>query len=95
MDEQWYNVRLDALEEYRIGQQQIHFWFEWDLGTINERDLAIKVFSYAHYIASREWTRVCSLFPVLVCVASNGKERRLICVAQTRLTHAPSWCSIR
>ncbi len=52
--EQWYNLRPDALAEYRLGAQQVRFWLEWDRGTMNVRDLAIKFTSYASYIASRE-----------------------------------------
>jgi len=52
MYERWYNSRSDALAEYRVGSQQIHFWSEWDNGTMNARDLAIKFISYTHYIAS-------------------------------------------
>ena len=55
--EQWYNLRPDALAEYRIGSRHIRFWLEWDRGTMNVRDLAIKFTSYAQYIASREWAR--------------------------------------
>ena len=47
--EQWYNLRPDALAEYRAGQQQMRFWLEWDRGTMNVRDLAIKFTSYASY----------------------------------------------
>ena len=28
--EQWYNLRPVALAEFRVGQQQIRFWLEWD-----------------------------------------------------------------
>jgi hypothetical protein len=52
MYERWYNPRSDALAEYRVGSQQIHFWLEWDNGTMNARDLAIKFISYTHSIAS-------------------------------------------
>ncbi len=44
--EQWYNLRPDALAECRVGSQQIHFWLEWDRGTMNVRDLAVKFTSY-------------------------------------------------
>jgi hypothetical protein len=40
--EQWYNLRPDALAEYCGGSQQFRFWLEWDRGTMNVRDLAIK-----------------------------------------------------
>jgi protein involved in plasmid replication-relaxation len=50
--EQWYNLRPDALAEYRVGSQQMRFWWEWDLGTMNPRDLVVKFTSYAQYIAS-------------------------------------------
>ena len=39
------------------GHQQVRFWLEWDRGTMNVRDLAVKFTSYASYIASREWAR--------------------------------------
>ena len=45
--EQWYNLRPDALAEYRVGQQRMRFWLEWDRGTMNVRDLAVKFTSYA------------------------------------------------
>ena len=84
--EQWYNFRPDALAEYRIGQQCTRFWLEWDRGTMNLRDLAIKFTSYAHYIASREWAREDSILPALVCVAPDiAQERRVQRVVQARL----------
>src|SRR5947207_14707582 len=87
--EQWYNLRPDALAEYRVLSQRMRFWLEWDRGTMNVRDLAIKFSSYAQYIASREWARECSLLPVLVCIAPDiAQERRMRRVAQTRLAHA-------
>jgi hypothetical protein len=48
--EQWYNLMPDALVEYRVGSQQMRFWLEWDRGTMNVGDLAIKFTSYASYI---------------------------------------------
>src|SRR6516164_3778708 len=51
------------LSDYRIGQQHIRFWLEWDRGTMNVRDLAIKFASYVHYLASREWAKECALLP--------------------------------
>ncbi len=87
--EQWYNLRPDALAEYRAGPQQMRFWLEWDCGTMNARDLVIKFTSYAHYIASREWAREDARLPLLVCVAPDiAQERRMQRVAQARLTHA-------
>ena len=85
--EQWYNLRPDALADYRVGSQQVRFWLEWDRGTMNVRDLAVKFTSYAHYIASRERAREHSMLPVLVCVAPDiAQERRMQRVAQARLT---------
>ena len=85
--EQWYNLRPDALAEYRVGSQQMRFWLEWDRGTMNVRDLAIKFASYAQYIASREWAREWSTLPRLFCVAPDiAQERRMQRVAQARLT---------
>ena len=86
MGEQWYNFRPDALAEYRVGEQSLRFWLEWDCGTMNVSDLAIKFTSYRHYLASREWARECSLIPALVCVAPDiAQERRMQRVAQARL----------
>jgi hypothetical protein len=83
--EQWYNLRPDALAQYRSGPGQIRFWLEWDRGTMNGRDLAIKFTSYAHYIASREWARERSILPLLLCVAPDvAQERRMQRVAQIR-----------
>jgi hypothetical protein len=88
--EHWYNLRPDALAEYCMGSQQMRFWLEWDRGTTNVHDLAIKFTSYAYYIASREWARACSLLPALACIAPDiAQERRMQRVAQARLAHAP------
>ncbi len=87
--EQWYNLRPDALAEYRVGSQQLRFWLEWDRGTMNVRDLTIKFSSYAHYIASREWAREHSLLPRLLCVAPDiAQERWMQRVAQASLTQS-------
>jgi hypothetical protein len=87
--EQWYNLKPDALAEYRMGQQRMRFWLEWDRGTMNVRDLTIKFTSYVFYIASREWAREHSMLPVLICVAPDiAQERRVQRVAQDRLTRS-------
>jgi len=79
-------MRPDALAEYRIGQQRMRFWLEWDRGTMNVRDLTIKFTSYAHSIASHEWARELSKLPLLICIASDvAQERRLRRVAQAKL----------
>jgi DNA-binding IclR family transcriptional regulator len=88
--EQWYNLRPDALGAYRVGSKQIHFWLEWDRGTMNARDLATKFLSYAHYIDSREWAREWATLPLLVCIAPDvAQERRIQRVAQAALSHIP------
>jgi hypothetical protein len=88
--QQWYNLRPDALGAYRVGSKQIHFWLEWDRGTMNARDLATKFLSYAHYIDSREWAREWATLPLLVCVAPDiAQERRVQRVAQAALSHIP------
>jgi len=88
--ERWFNFRPDALAEYGVGQEQFRFWLEWDCGTMNVRDLAIKFTSYAHYVVSREWARERSMLPVLLCVAPDiAQERRMQRVVQARLTHTP------
>jgi len=84
--EQWYNLRPDALVEYYVGSQRMRFWLEWNRGTMNVRDLAVKFTSYAHYIASREWVRDRSMLPVIICVAPDiAQERRMQRVALSRL----------
>jgi Replication-relaxation len=86
--EQWYNLRPDALAEYRRGKQQMRFWLEWDRGTMNVRDLSIKFTSYAHFIASREWAREDERLPRLFCVVPDiAQEKRMRRVAHTRLAH--------
>ena len=76
------------LSDYRIGQQHIRFWLEWDRGTMNVRDLAIKFASYVHYLASREWAKESALLPVLICIAPDiAQEVRMSRVAWTRLAH--------
>jgi hypothetical protein len=90
--ELWYNLKPDALAEYRVGSLQMRFWLEWDRGTMNVRDLAIKFTSYAHYIASREWAREHSMLPVLICVVPEiAQERRMQRVAQINLTSTPGF----
>jgi predicted transcriptional regulator len=87
--EQWYNLRPDAMASYRTGQQYMRFWLEWDRGTMNVRDLAVKFASYAFYIASREWAREGSMLPVLVCVAPEiAQEKRLAHVVRARSAQA-------
>jgi hypothetical protein len=86
----WCNLRPDALAEYRVGQEQVRFWLEWDRGTMDVRDLVIKFTSYAHYIASREWVRDSSRLPRLFCIAPDiAQERWVQRVAQARLTAIP------
>ncbi len=88
--EQWYNLRPDALAEYRVGQRRFRFWLEWDRGTMNARDLAVKFTAYEHYINSREWAKESSSLPRLFCIAPDiAQERRMQHLAQFRLTHAP------
>jgi len=86
--EQWYNVRPDALAAYRVGQHHLLFWLEWDRGTMNVRDLAIKFTSYAHFIASRQWAGEDARVPWLLCVAPDiAQEKRIQRVTQARLAH--------
>ncbi len=84
--EHWYNLKPDALAGYYVGSQRMRFWLEWDRGTMNVRDLAVKFTSYAHYIASREWAREHMMLPVIICVAPDiAQERRMQRVALSRL----------
>lgn len=89
MAEQWHNLRPDALAEFHAGPQQFRFWLEWDRGTMNARDLAVKFDAYRHFVSSREWARDRTSLPRLLCVAPDiAQERRLHRVAQDRLPHA-------
>ena len=82
-------LRPNALAEYRVGGQQFCFWLEWDRGTMNVRDLAIKFSSYRHYITSRQWASEDAQLPFLVCVApDSAQELRIQRVAQARLSPA-------
>jgi hypothetical protein len=86
--EQWYNLRPDALAEYCVGQQRFRFWLEWDRGTMNTRDLAVKFTSYAQYLASREWVHEHSALPRLVCVTPGiAQERRMQRIARIKLAY--------
>jgi predicted transcriptional regulator len=90
VNEQWYNLRPDALAEYHFGSQKMRFWLEWDCGTMNVRDLAVKFTSYAHYNALREWASEDARLPRLLCVAPDiSQERRMQRVAQAKLTSPP------
>ena len=90
VQDRWYNLKPDALAEYQIGAQRIRFWLEWDRGTMNVRDLAIKFSSYAQYIASREWARERAVLPLLLCVAPDiAQEKRIWRVAQAMLAKIP------
>jgi Replication-relaxation len=87
VNEQWYNLRPDALASYRVGQRQMRFWLEWDQGTMNARDLSIKFASYTHYVATREWARESARLPRLLCIVPDiAQERRIQRVAQASLT---------
>lgn len=86
VNEQWHNLRPDALAEYRAGERRIRFWLEWDRGTMNVRDLTTKCSAYAHYLVSREWARERSPLPLLVCVTPDiAQEQRLARMAQATL----------
>lgn len=88
--EQWHNLRPDALAGYRVGPKQFRFWLEWDLGTMNARDLVTKFTSYAQYIASCEWAKERSTLPRLFGVAPDiAQEMRMQRVAQAKLAGIP------
>jgi hypothetical protein len=59
------------LSEFRAGSQPLRFWLEWDRGTMNVRELAVKFDAYQQYISSREWARERSSLPRLLCVAPD------------------------
>jgi hypothetical protein len=88
--EQWYNLRPDALAEFRAGSQPFRFWLEWDRGTMNVRDLAVKFDAYGHFVSCGEWAQERSRLPRLLCIAPDiAQERRMHRVAQARLTQPP------
>ena len=60
-------------------------WLEWDCGTKNVRDLALKFNSYAHYIASREWVREHAR---VLRPPDISQQTRMLRVAQISLAHA-------
>jgi protein involved in plasmid replication-relaxation len=81
-------LRPDALAEYRVGQQQMRFWLEWDRGTMNVRDLSIKFTAYEHFVTSREWVREDARVPRLFCIAPDiAQEKRVRRVAHAKLAH--------
>jgi hypothetical protein len=68
----------------------MRFWLQWDCGTMNARDLAVKFTSYAHFIASREWAKEDARVPRLCCVAPDiAQERRVQRVTQARSVSSP------
>ena len=80
MNEQWYDLRPNAMADYRVRALQMRFWLEWDRGALNVRDLVVKFTSYAHYVASREWTREHQMLPVLVRdVPDRAREAGATC----------------
>ena len=84
--EHWHNLRPDALAAYRVGQKLVHFWLEWDRGTMNGRDLATKFRSYVQYIDAREWAREWARLPWLICITPEiAQERRVQRVAHVHL----------
>ena len=49
-------------------------------------ELAIKCTAYAHFVASREWTREAASVPRLSCIAPDiAQEKRIQRVTQARL----------
>lgn len=66
--------------------QQLCFWLEWDRGTMNARDVAVKFDAYGHYIVSQEWVRERLGLPSLLYVAPGiAQKRRMHLVAQGSL----------
>ncbi len=66
----------------------MHFWLEWDRGTMVLRDLASKFATYARYVAYRTWVKEHAVLPLLLTVAADvGQERRIRRVAQQQLAH--------
>jgi DNA-binding IclR family transcriptional regulator len=83
----WHNLRPDALAEYQARDRRVHFWLEWDRGTMATRDLAIKFRTYGQYMASREWFKQETTLPLLLVVTPDqGQEMRIDRVAKATLT---------
>ena len=84
------NLRPDALAVYRVGHRLLHFWLEWDCGTMNVRYLFNKFASYAHFIASREWAREEVRVLRLSCIAPDiAQAKRIQRVRHERLEQTP------
>ncbi len=55
---------------------------EWDRGTMGARDLGVKLSTYAHYVASREWFKEKATLPFLLIVTpERDQEMRFARVA--------------
>ena len=84
----WHNLRPDAFAEYQAGEKRVRFWLEWDRGTMGARDLVAKLWTYEHYVASREWFKQEVGLPLLLVVTPDpGQERRFGRVATGTLTN--------
>lgn len=86
VEQRWSGIVPDAQAEYRVGEHTCRFWFEWDRGTMNERDLTIKFAAYARYVASRWWQGEQAGLPFLLIVTADyAQERRIARVVETEL----------
>jgi protein involved in plasmid replication-relaxation len=86
--DRWHNLRPDALAEYQAGERRVRFWLEWDLGTMAIGDLASKMRTYAHYVASKEWFKEKSILPFLLIVTpERDQEMRFARVATSNLVN--------
>jgi hypothetical protein len=75
----------------QLGERSLRFWLEWDRGTMKLQDLQLKFATYAMYLISREWARSSPYLPMLVCVAPEiGQERLLAKAARECLLRVPS-----
>jgi predicted transcriptional regulator len=89
--DRWHNLRPDAMGDYQAGEQRVRFWLEWDRATMGTRDLVTKFRTYAHYAASREWSREHGGLPLLLVVApGKAQERRIARIASVLLRETPA-----
>ena len=80
-----------------MGECPLRFWFDWDRGTMNTRDLALKFDAYGHFVSSGEWAREHASLPRLLCVVPDmAQERRMKRVVQATLPiHLSQGCGPR
>lgn len=86
----WHNLLPDALLAYQAGEHVQRAWVEWDEGTMNARDLTIKLSAYRTFVLSRQWLNEAAFLPALLFVVPDpGQEGRVQRVARTLMQEIP------